>query len=171
MRKHRVARITNRLFLKSVDGPLKELVKFLHRKGIKTTPSCSGHHKSEKAFEKIYSSLEKDKVEIRNDGLKLQDIETGKFYLYQDENYILPWQRKVFLHKILSYQQKGVIGIITGKRGRMKRKILSLKIAGTKIQEKDSIIFIFTDEEKENGVKEVWKNVTMEIKKSLEEID
>src|SRR5690242_20563429 len=69
--------IKNKDFLDSVDAPLKELVSFLHQRGLKTTPSCSGHHKSAKNFEKIYDVLEKDKEEIRNEGLELKDIETG----------------------------------------------------------------------------------------------
>src|SRR5204862_7330019 len=68
--------IKNEDFMESVDAPLKELVSFLYQRDIKTTPSCSGHHKSEMNFEEIYDALEKDKEEIRNNGLQLKDIET-----------------------------------------------------------------------------------------------
>src|SRR5215213_6746561 len=68
--------ITNKDFLKSVDKPLRKVVRLLHKKGIKTTPSCSGHHISERNLEKIYLALEKDKEDIRNGGLQLKDIET-----------------------------------------------------------------------------------------------
>jgi len=160
MKKCRHNKITNKYFLKSVDKPLKELVRFLHHKGIKTTPSCSGHHKGEKSFRKIYNALKKDKVQIRNGGLKLRDIETGKNYLYRDKDYMLPWNRETFLQDVLSYQKKGIIGIITGNKLKAKRKILNLKIDGATIREKNSIILISTKEENP----QVWKKITGEIK-------
>src|SRR4030095_6334738 len=72
--------ISDKHFIKSVDKPLRKLVRFLHKRGIKTTPSCSGHHISERNLENIYDSLEKDRDQIRSTGLKLKDSETGKIY-------------------------------------------------------------------------------------------
>jgi len=161
MKNPRPARITNRNFLRSVDKPLRELVKFLHSKGIKTTPSCSGHNKSKKVFEKIYESLKDDRAHIRNGGLKLKDIETGKLFLYQNKNYVLPWSRKHFLREVISYQKNGIIGIITGNKLKEKNKILDLKIEGAKIFEKDSIVFICTN----GGDTAVWKKITSEVRK------
>src|SRR5215510_7778426 len=103
--------IANKNFLKSVDKPLRELVKYLHKKGIKTTPSCSGHHISERNLEKVYSGLEKDREEIRNGGLQLKDIESGRMYLYKDSGFDLPWSKEIFLEKVTEYQQNGIIGL------------------------------------------------------------
>lgn len=158
-------KIANRDFLKSVDKPLRNLVKFLHVKGIETTPSCAGHSKRKKDFEKIYKKLINDETHIKNGGLELKDIETGKLFLYQDKNYILPWNRKTFLHHVLSYQQNGIIGIITGYNRKLKRKILDLKIEGIVIKEEDSIVFICTKKEDAR----VWKRVTSEIRNCFKE--
>ncbi len=154
--------ISNEDFPGSVDAPLKELVSFLHQLGIKTTPSCSGHHRSEKNFEKIYDALEKDEEEIRNEGLELKDIETGEIYSYKNERYILPWKRKYFLDKVLKYQEKGVLGIRCGDA--QKEKILQLHIPHVKIVEKDSIIFIHTNENSTEEIAARWKLITEEIK-------
>src|SRR5436190_22861786 len=115
--------ITNKKFLKSVDKPLQSLVKLLHKKGIKTTPSCSGHHISERNLEKIYSGLEEDRQDIRNEGLPLKDIETGKLYLYRNDNYNLPWSKEIFLNELLEYQKTGVIGLRLGNKKKLKAKI------------------------------------------------
>ena len=157
--------IKNKDFPESVDAPLKELVSFLHQRGIKTTPSCSGHHRSEKNFEKVYDDLEKDKEEIRNKGLQFKDIETGKIYSYRNGRYMLPWTREYFLDKVVTYQEKGVLGIRYD--GAQKERILQLHIPKVKIVEKDSIIFIHTNENTTEDIAARWKLITEEIKSIL----
>ena len=157
--------ITNKDFLESVDAPLQELVSFLHQRNIKTTPSCSGHDKSEMNFEKIYDALEKDKEEISNEGLQLKDIETGKIYSYKNKRYVLPWERKYFVNTILKYQKRGVLGIRYG--GDQKERILRLSIPQVKLVEKDSIIFIHTSGNTTEEIAAKWKLITEEIKSIL----
>jgi hypothetical protein len=157
-------RITNKSFPDSIDEPLKELVQFLHEIGIKTTPSCSGHHFSEKNFDIIYENLEKDKEEIRNGGLKLMDIETGISYLYKNQNYRLPWSRDKFLQDAKAYQQKGIIGIRTGNRKKLKRKLLEIQVEGAEIREQEGIIFIYISENAKGENRETWRKITAEIK-------
>ena len=80
--------ITNKNFITSLDTPLRELVKLLHKKGIRTTPSCSGHHLRERNLEKIYQDLKTDRREIRSSGLRLKDVETGQISFYKDKTYV-----------------------------------------------------------------------------------
>jgi len=157
--------ITNKHFPESVDAALKELVGFLHERGIKTTPSCSGHHRSEKNFEKVYDDLEKDKEDIRNKGLQFKDVETQKIYSYRNSRYKLPWTREHFLDVVVSYQEKGVLGIRYDGAG--KERILQLNIPRVKIVEKDSIIFIHTHEETTEDIAARWKLITEKIKSIL----
>ncbi len=156
--------ITNNLFLESVDEPLRELVKFLHKKGIRTTPSCAGHHKSERNFEKIFASLEEDKEDIKGNGFELTDVETGKHHLYKNKRYKLPWDKETFLEKAVNYQQDGVIGLKMGNRKKLKHKILELKIDGATISQKDGIVFIHTHEANGGDIKEIWKRITESVK-------
>jgi hypothetical protein len=156
-------KVTNKDFIKSVDAPLRELVKFLHKKGIKTTASCSGHHLSKRDLEKIYEDLKEDSVEIRHDGIKMKDIETGDQYFLKDKNYHLPWDKDGFLHRIKKYQQKGVLGMKLGNRKRIKNALLQLNIEGVRVEEKDSVVFIFTNEGKH--IKATWQKITEEVKK------
>jgi hypothetical protein len=58
---------------------LKELVSFLQLSGYKTTPSCSGHHRSEKNFEKVYDDLERIKEDIRNRFYNSKTLKREKF--------------------------------------------------------------------------------------------
>jgi hypothetical protein len=167
LKKQNSNRITNRSFIESVDGPLKELVQFLQDKGIKTTPSCAGHHFSEKNFEMIYDHLEKDKDKIRNGGLKLTDIETGVGYLFKKENYRLPWTKDQFLRDAITYQQKGIIGMRLGNRKKIKERILDIKMEGVEIHEKSSIIFISVGDKAKGENREIWKKITAEIKNAF----
>jgi hypothetical protein len=167
MKKENRNKIKNISFIKSVDEPLKELVQFLHKRNIKTTPSCSGHHIIERDLEKIYNSLESDGEKIRDTGIKLKDVETDKEHLFYDKHYLLPWSKKVFLEKLELYQQKGVLGIKLGNRKKAKEEVLNLKIDGVSTREKDAIIFIFTNENKKGDNKSTWKEITKQVKKIL----
>ena len=167
MRKKTANTITNKNFLKSVDKPLRKLVKWLHERGIKTTPSCSGHHVSERDLEKIYSALRKDRHDVRNGGLLLKDIETGYSYLYKDNTYNLPWSKKDFIEKVKVYQQRGVIGLRLGQRKKLRRKILEVFddfYDGISASEKDSIVFIFTSGHESGNNKKAWKIITRALK-------
>lgn len=157
--------ISNKDFLKSVDKPLKELVKYLHKKGIKTTPSCAGHHISEKNFEKIYDSLKKDKKDIGNNGLMLEDCETGKIYIYKNKNYHLPWSKKFFLNEVMEYQKQGVIGIKL-KNKKLRKEVLKINIPDVKIKEKDAVLFIYTKDKNGNNLSK-WKKITKKVKHIL----
>jgi hypothetical protein len=159
--------IRNKDFIKSVDGPLKELVEFLHGKGIRTTPSCSGHHISERDLKKIYEALEEDSHDIRNGGLDLSDIETGHSYLFRDKNYSLPWEKEDFLEKVETYQQKGVLGMHLENRKQIKGQLLALNQKGVTITQKGSLLFIFTDESQQAAIIETWNKITAEVKKIL----
>lgn len=158
--------ITNENFLESVDEPLRELVRFLHSRNIRTTPSCSGHNFEKDYFELIYSNLKKDQKEIRNRGLLLKDIECGSIYLFKDQYYKLPWGRNDFVDFAYSYQKKGVIGLRLDKEKGIREKILELKIPEVVIKEKDGIIFIFTNH---INLKDPWQTITTLIKNIFEE--
>jgi len=163
--------ITNKDFISSVDEPLVELVEFLHKQGIKTTPSCSGHHISERNLEKIYQALESDGDVIRTTGLLLEEIETGRRHIFQDESYALPWNKEAFLEKVEVYQQKGVLGLRLGlpEYEGIKKELMKIEIPGVRIAEKDSILFIFTGEREEVDIKETWHKITEEVKRVFSE--
>jgi len=154
--------ISHKNFLQSVDRPLKELVKYLHRKGIKTTPSCAGHHISENNFEKIYASLKEDKKEIGNKGLVLEDCETGKIYIYKNKKYHLPWSKRKFINQVVNYQRIGVIGIKLRNK-KLKKKVLKLNIPQVKIQEKDAVLLIYVNDKNGNNLTK-WKEITKRVK-------
>jgi hypothetical protein len=164
MKKNNPCKVTARTFLKSVDGPLRKLVKFLHKYHITTTPSCAGHHIGERNLEKIYDTLEKDCKDIQNGGLQLKDVQTGNTFLYSDKDYKLPWGRKTFIKKLSSYQHHGIIGLKLGRLKKFKEKILQLKVKGANIYEKDGIVFIFVKGYKDIGNERIWGEVTRKIK-------
>jgi|ERR1043165_3294357 hypothetical protein len=158
--------IGNSGFISSVDKPLRPLVRWLHKRGIKTTPSCSGHHMAERSLENIYENLKLDKKEISNKGLLLQDIETGKTFLYQSPRYTLPWNRRDFLRKAVVYQRTGVLGIRLPKRKTVKKQIQKLQIPGVSVREQSGILFIFTNNNTGDN-RYAWKELTKQLKKII----
>jgi hypothetical protein len=160
MRKKNYNTINNEKFITTVDKPLRRLVRYLHKRGIKTTPSCSGHHIRERSLEKIYDSLENDAKDIRNTMLILKDVETDHYYFYSDESYSLPWTKEEFIDQVSVYQQKGVLGIRLGNRKKMRNALLNMKIEGARIEERDAIVFFFTDEDNQGDNRHLWKRIT-----------
>lgn len=156
--------IRNKSFLDSVDEPLKELVKHLHERNIRTTPSCSGHHISERDLSRFYTELEGDQEMICGEGLYLKDVESDEVYLFREPDYRLPWTRQQFLDKLESYQPRGVLGMRLGNKRKVKTMIKSMKVDGARVTEQEGITFIFTNENawREDG--QVWKEVTEQIK-------
>jgi hypothetical protein len=169
MRKKNPNTIGNKTFLKSVDGPLRELVRFLHQRKIKTTPSCAGHHISDNGFKKIYRALVRDQEQIRNAGLELKDIESGKTFIYRNPHYHLPWSMSTFIKRMAGYQKKGVIGIKLGRNKRFREKMMSLQIPNTTIAENNSVLLIITRNDQKRSAREVWKKVTEHIKSIVAE--
>ena len=161
--------ITNEDFSESVDMPLRRLVGFLHNRGIKTTPSCSGHHKREKNFKKIYAALEKDAAEITGKGLELKEIETGRKFIFQNKNYRLPWTRKKFIADVKNYQSRGILGMRVNNHPEIKNQLLQLKIKGVRVEEKNSVVLFFIN--KGNGEhRRLWKKITAGVKKIFSQV-
>ena len=164
--------VQNRNFLPSVDKPLRELVTWLHKRGIKTTPSCAGHVFSKEELDAVYDDLEKDAVDIVNSGLELKDIESGEVYLLCDPAYRLPWTRREFLHKISSYQQKGVRGLRLGRGSsdillRLKNFLAGKNETGIAFHAKNSILFIHTRGKTYRKIRHAWKQVTRALQQAL----
>lgn len=162
--------ISNERFIESVDSPLKELVTYLHEQGIKTTPSCSGHFRKLKDYKNVYDALESDLKHIRNGGLTLRDVETGKVILYSDHSYKLPWSQKDFLNEVMDYQHHGVIGIKIINR-QLQKKLLSLKVENfiITLQDDDIVLFeINVNNEKANL--KAWRELTQAIIGTVEKI-
>lgn len=156
--------ISNDQFMESVDAPLKELVQFLHRQQVRTTPSCSGHFRRREEYKKVFAALEQDQEQIHQEGLKLKDIETGKVYHFQHKNYRLPWQEEEFLDRIMTYQHKGVLGMRLGHKRAIKKQILSLEFNGVRFEEKENVVLILLEKPSEASNINSWQKITEAIR-------
>jgi hypothetical protein len=161
--KNRNRKITNRNFIASVDPPLKKLVSFLHKRGITTTPSCSGHNMRDRNFEIIFPDLEKDEEEIKAEGLEMKDVETGESFLFKDPTYHLPWTKEEFVNALSLYQHKGVLGIRTGNRRKLSDRLQAIRIDGVRIIKEPGVLLIFTNEENQHEIEETWRQVTKAV--------
>jgi len=159
--------ITNPGFVSSVDPALKEMVQFLHKRGISTTPSCSGHELGTETFIKIYDSIERDRYAIKTNGLLLTDIESSNKYLFRDSMYELPWTKRGFVDQGINYQLNGIIGLRLAHRPDIIRKIYKIIMPGVQMVVKDSILFISMLPHLRYSFDERWKMLTREIKHIL----
>lgn len=159
--------ISNDSFLESVDPPLQKLVQFLHEQGIRTTPSCSGHYKNIGEYKEIYAALRNDLQKIQHHGLALKDIETGRIYFYRNKHYRLPWVESIFIRQVMSYQQRGIIGIRLKNRVKIKQKILALDEQGICTMEKDHIIMILVEQENREKNLAAWNKITRKIQEII----
>jgi hypothetical protein len=164
-------RIRNRDFFKSVDKPLKELVRFLHEKGISTTPSCSGHHFPEGALARIYDGLCSDAERIRSDGLWMNDIESNERFFFRQPGYHLPWSKEEFLKRLGHYQQKGVLGLSASERpecvSKLARVLEAEMIRGVHVEKRGSLMLIFVTGNGEGDNDSTWYKVTRSAKRAL----
>ncbi len=158
--------ISNKEFWSTVDEPLRPLTRFLHHRGIRTTPSCSGHFRGKGHFYRVYSSLLRDEARIRNSGLLLRDVESGKEYFFQDKRHRLPFRRQEFVHTGLQNQQKGIIGIHAGNPV-FRQELLNLSIPEVKVNEKDRVVFISTESENKRANIRTWAQVTDRVIRTL----
>lgn len=94
----------------------------------------------------------------------MKEVETGEHYFFKDSDYNLPWKKKEFIKKVEAYQQKGVLGLCLGNRKKIKHKLLNLKIKDVGIGEKDGIVFFFTNENEQTGIRSKWNEITKQVK-------
>jgi hypothetical protein len=160
--------IQNDEFKESVDPPLRDLIEFLHERNITTTPSCSGHCKSERNFAKLWDDLKADEADVRQDGLMMKEIESGERFHYRDPAYELPWTKETFIDRVTDYQQKGIVGL--GVNGEIKNQLLHLKCDGITTEERDGYVF-FRIIEGDGDNREKWKWLTSQVKAVFEAQD
>jgi hypothetical protein len=157
--------IHNDEFMESVDPPLRDLVEFLHERNITTTPSCSGHCKSERNFAKLWHDLKADKADVRQDGLVMKEIESGEGFHFRDPAYQLPWTKETFIDRARNYQEKGIVGLRVN--GEIKNQLFQLKSDGITTEERDGYVF-FRIIEGDGDNREKWKWLTTEVKAVFE---
>lgn len=157
--------ITNKNFLKSVDAPLQELVRFLHKNGIKTTPSCSGHCYKKSDLNDIYRSIESEGDKIRRNGIELMDIESGKKIFYSDDEYTLPWNKKEFVDQLHDYQQNGIIGVRPGADKTFAKRLMEIDLPQIEVDRSGPVILLSTTGNGKNDNAAIWDKVTRELKK------
>jgi hypothetical protein len=163
----RATRGTDAAFIRTVDKPLRALVRFLHEHCIATTPSCSGHILSREQLHAIYGTLQQEAKAIRNGGLELCDVETERCRVHEDDRYTLPWSETVFARKVRRDQRYGVLGMRLGARRKARQRIRELRIPGVHMEEHDRTLFIFSHGASERAIERIWSEVTREVKKAL----
>ena len=86
---------------KSLDHCLKPLALHLMKLGCKTLPSCQGHFHDTGHYSTTFDKLMSDSEKIRNEGLRLKNVETGDVFVFQKEDWQLPWSRQGFVEDML----------------------------------------------------------------------
>lgn len=153
-------------FSKSVDKNIKELVEYLQKIGIATTPSCAGHFHKPSEYYKVYKLLKEDEEKINNEGMFFFDYEKGKYYFVRDEEYKTPFQPDEFILEGINYQKKGVIGMTSNNQDIIE-KFKSLKHDNFNKFIDENIVIFTTQAKNEIDNKNNWKSFTELIKSSF----
>jgi len=141
-------------FYETVDDDLLEIIKYLHSKGIPTTPSCSGHIKKPKIYKEIYNSLIDTEKVIKNSGIYLNNPETQRRFFYKNPNYKISMEKEDFMDQIQEYQKKGVLGF--SDDGYVYSKVRN-KIPSSHDNGKT---FVFSKSNTTNEISDYWKKIT-----------
>ena len=166
--------VHDRRFLQSVDTPLRELVQWLHNRGIPTTPSCAGHLFRREDLVRVFDNLVLDAAAIQSSGLVLKDVESGECLLHVDHDYQLPWNREQFLHALLPYQKKGVLGFRLTELPielirRLKRYLSWFRSREIRVVEKGTLLLVLTNSETNEDIHRNWRIVTQCIQRALKQ--
>ena len=149
----------NKKFYNTLDDDLKDSVIHLHSRGIPTTPSCSGHIRDDRHYDKIYNSLEDTQNKIKEFGVDLINPETNRKFFYQNPNYELPLEREEFVDNLQNYQKRGVLGFVDdGDIYENLRRDLPLKKSG-------NVTMILTEGNTSDQIKRNWKSIEKILKK------
>lgn len=103
-------------FYASLDEPLQDIVKILHRRGMYTTPSCAGHIQNIEFYENIWDTLKQQSQRIQNGGIQLVNPETKHSIHYNNPTYKLPWSKPTFTQIAMQHGPIGCLGIYSGKQ-------------------------------------------------------
>jgi len=150
---------THRKFGETLDPLIKESVLEFNRRGIPTTPSCSGHFNDEEYYRVIYDGLEEELGEIRSSGILLVDPETGKEIFFKDPDYILPWTKESFTEKAREHGKIGVLGFHDPEM-KYYNMLENGRIPHSQIMRDGDISIFITSPNNQDELLECWNNFT-----------
>ena len=148
-------------FYKTVDEDLLPIVKLLHKYGIPTTPSCSGHIMPKNHYADLYETINDVVYYIKDSGVVLKNPETENKFFYQNKNYNLPWGKEEFVYLMDDYQKKGVIGFVD------EHNISDLIKDDLVVRVDGPITLIFSKSQTPKGISNNWRYVYEVLKSNL----
>lgn len=149
---------TSKNFYNTVDEGLKDLVKFLHKKEIPTSPSCTGHIEGKEKNSNIFESLTNLSPIIKKSGSIMVNPETSERFFYKNPKFSLPFSREEFLEKINEYQKWGVIGLVD------KENLYEKLDNVLPVNKVDDLVLIFTKGDSQDKINKNWSEITKKIK-------
>ena len=150
---------TGKDFVETVDEELKEVVQFLHEKGIPTTPSCAGHFLKTEDYDSIYEDLLDQCKAINTKGIEFIDPVSDEITYIEDSDYKLPWNRSSFIERGMGHGHMGILGIYDPKKQFVK-KITENKPGCAQVIENDNLVLFMTNPKSEEELKEAWQVFT-----------
>jgi hypothetical protein len=117
-----------------IDPDLREFCRWLHARGFGTTPSCQGHFYSRGYFRNAWHVLNLERDLIRRDGLPVRDAITSDLYLFQADDFELPWNDgEAFCDAAMAQQGGGYLGIAVPAAVAVAENLDELQFDGLKV--------------------------------------
>jgi hypothetical protein len=149
-------------FYDTLDADLSEAVKFLHKNGVPTTPSCSGHFNEKKVYEDLWVGLSESCSCIRKDGLDLINPENGKTYFYKNPNFQIPFNKSHFVNQSIQHGKMGVLGMVDAS-DKFYNKLMKANIPNTQTIKDGQVTLFLTSPNSESELEECWQGFTKAI--------
>ena len=149
-------------FYDTLDADLSEAVMHLHKKGVPTTPSCSGHFHDEQLYEDLWVGLNETCDCIRKEGIELINPEDGKEYFHKNPKFQIPFNKSHFVNQSIEHGKKGVLGIYDPFNNYYD-KISKSAIKDSQTLKDGHVTIFLTSPVTESALKECWKSLTQTI--------
>jgi len=149
----------------TADEGLRDLLPVLHRAGIATTPSCTGHRPDRNNIEPRLDAIDRCADLIRGNGLLFENVETGRIGFYSNSSWVSP-NKAELAQMALRDSMVGYLGMVdpdrTGKLEKIYRRLRKNKHCGPSLisdERGDVLDFTVVCPAWEQQVK-FWKDLT-----------
>jgi len=149
----------------TADEGLRDLLPVLHRAGIATTPSCTGHRPDRNNIETRLDAIDRCADLIRGNGLLFENVETGRIGFYSNSSWVSP-NKAELAQMALRDSMVGYLGMVdpdrTGKLEKIYRRLRKNKHCGPSLisdERGDVLDFTVVCPAWEQQVK-FWKDLT-----------
>jgi len=145
--------------LDSIDKDIYEIVRIAHEKGLSTNSSCQGHFFTIEELKQKYKKAKEDEKQIRDNGLILENVETGEHIIWQQSDYKFPYTQTKYI-EIMRKKPRGYLPIYLHEKTCGICKKLDDKDITYEFDKNIGLLEFHVDEINESKQLDLWNDIT-----------